>query len=487
MLRPRTGKVRYHAAIITGVRAVLYQTVLLLIFLPYQAYISLHAIITSLWRVSVSHKNLLQWVTSAETESFSFGAIVLCRKMFPGMVWGVLIACLSANPGGWILGAFWAISPFVAHSVSQTKTERIALTESDRSFLAYQAGLMWKYFDELLTEKDHYLIPDNFQEQPAAGVAHRSSPTNIGLSLLCALAGADLGLCSRERAMHLMDCVLDTLENMPKWHGHIYNWYNTRTLAPLSPRWVSTVDSGNLCGCLIALRQGLLEWKDTAAEDLAERAKKLYKAIEFFPLYDKERRLFVISRDTDNPKAETGYYDLLASEARQTSYIAVARGEVDKKHWQRLGRAQTALGLFRGMASWTGTMFEYFMPHLLLHKNSLLRESLDFAVYAQRDQASRRGGPWGVSESCFYSFDPALNYQYKAHGVPALAFKRGLGKDWVIAPYASFLTLLTHPHESVKNLRISGKNKGNRELRPLTLPLPGGHPRKKALKKFVAI
>ncbi|MCL2083400.1 MAG: hypothetical protein FWH04_09255 [Oscillospiraceae bacterium] len=453
LFRRRRGKIRYHTAIITGGRAVLYQTVLLLLFLPYQAFVSMHAIIASMWRLSVSKRNLLEWVTAEQTESFSFKSIEFVRKMFPGMILGVLTACLSANPGGWVLGVGWALSPFIAYAVSQPKKQPTDISGTDKDFLMHQAKLMWQYFEDYLRREDNFLIPDNWQETPAAGLARRSSPTNIGLSLLCALAAADLGLCTKECAKEIIGSILNTVEGLPKWHGHIYNWYNTRTLEPLSPRCVSTVDSGNLCGYLIALRQGLLEWPHGA--ELAERAEKLYSAIDFTPLYDPERRLFVICRDMDNPDSETGYYDLLASEARQTSYISTARGEVDKKHWQRLGRAQTALGWFRGMASWTGTMFEYFMPHLLLpvYDNSLLRESLDFAVYAQREQSAKWGGPWGASESCFYSFDPALNYQYKAHGTPALAFKRGLGKDWVVSPYSSFLSLLTHPHESVKNLR----------------------------------
>lgn len=454
-LNPRAGKARYHAAVIIGFRAALYQTVLLLLFLPYQALMSLHAVGVALWRVNISHKKLLQWVTSAETENFAFGVVVLCRKMFAGLAWGVITACLSRTWAGWLLGAFWASAPFVAYAVSKTSKETYRLCDTDRKFLHRQSALMWRYFDDFLTQEDNFLIPDNWQEQPSAGLAHRSSPTNIGLSLLCILAAADLNLCTRERALELTEGVLTTLESLPKWHGHIYNWYDTRTLDPLLPRCVSTVDSGNLCGCLIALRQGLLEWSEERAVLLSERAKTLAGHMDFRPLYDSERRLFVICRDMDNPDAETGCYDLMASEARQTSYIAVARGECDKKHWQRLSRAQTSLRRFRGMASWTGTMFEYFMPHLLLpvYNNSLLRESLDFAVYAQREQAARRGGPWGASESCFYAFDPSLNYQYKAHGIPALAFKRGLGKEWVISPYSSFLSLLTHPRESVKNLR----------------------------------
>jgi cyclic beta-1,2-glucan synthetase len=450
--KPGRASSRTHASIITGIPAVASQTLLMLAFLPYNAVISAHAAILAVWRMCVTKKKLLQWTTSAETENIFSGAVQTAREMFPGLAWGVLAACLSRSAVGWVLGIGWAASPFIAYAVSKTSRPAEKLNDADRAFLMRQAALMWRYFEDFLLPEDHFLIPDNFQEQPAAGVAYRTSPTNIGLALLCALAAADLGLCTKERALYQIGETLQTLENMPKWHGHLYNWYDTRTLDPLPPRCVSSVDSGNLCGCLIALREGLKEWDE---DELAARAGALADGIEFLPLYDQKKKLFRISADLDNPEAESGVYDLLASEARQTSYIAVARGEVDKKHWQRLGRAQMALGRYRGMASWTGTMFEYFMPHLLLpaYRNSLLKESLDFAVYAQRVQASRRGGPWGISESCFYAFDRSLNYQYKAHGIPALAYKRGLGADHVISPYSSFLTLLTHPSASVKNLR----------------------------------
>ncbi|MDR3207147.1 MAG: hypothetical protein LBT60_02330 [Oscillospiraceae bacterium] len=318
-----------------------------------------------------------------------------------------------------------------------------------------QAALIWQYFEDFLTPEDHYLPPDNWQEQPAVGAAHRTSPTNVGLGLLCVLAACDLQMIGQERAMHLLDRTLTTLEALPKWHGHIYNWYDTRTLEPLTPRYVSTVDSGNLACCLIALREGLSEMKDAAAEDLAARADKLARGMAFAPLYDRKRRLFHIGFDLEIGKPSESCYDLLASEARQTSFLAVARGEVERRHWRRLGRALVSDDRYSGMASWTGTMFEYLMPHLLMpcFENSLLYESARFCVYCHRKRGAPQGIPWGVSESCFYAFDNALNYQYKAHGVPRLAFKRGLGLESVVAPYASYLALLIAPQSAVKNLR----------------------------------
>ncbi len=445
----------YHSTIITGLRAVFLQTLFQLIFLPYAAFTSAHAIVTSLYRLFISHRKLLQWVTAAQSDRSRQNAVALARKMFPGVAWGVLTACLSPHIFGWICGVAWALSPLLAAAISRVSLVDTDIPDADRAFLLRQAALMWQYFDDLLTPADNYLPPDNWQEQPAAGIAHRTSPTNIGLALLCTLSAVDLNLCPLDKALHLIDRTLDTLEKLPKWHGHILNWYDTRTLEPLRPRCVSTVDSGNLAGYLIALCEGLSELGDAAAEDLAARARALADAMDFAPLYDRHRKLFSISYDMEKEALSDGYYDLLASEARQTSYLAIASGQVDRRHWQRLGRAMSGEDQYRGLASWTGTMFEFFMPHLLLpvYDNSLLYESLHFALYCQRKRGMRHKVPWGISESCFYAFDAALNYQYKAHGVPSLAYKRGVGKEMVISPYSTFLTLRLRPDAACRNLR----------------------------------
>ncbi|NCB64007.1 MAG: hypothetical protein EOM52_10450, partial [Clostridia bacterium] len=283
-------------------------------------------------------------------------------------------------------------------------------------------------------------------------LARRTSPTNIGMALLCCLAAADLDLCGKKKAAELVGHILDNLEKLPRWDfGHFYNWYDTSTAIPLEPRYVSTVDSGNLCGSLIALREGLAEWGEAA---LAERAGALADAIDFSVLYDRSRRLFTIGYDCSKETYTQGWYDLMASEARQTSFLAVARGEVEQRHWRRLSRMLVGQDHYSGMASWTGTMFEYFMPHLLLpaYENSLLYESLTFCVYAQKKRTAGHA-PWGISESCFFAFDAAMNYQYKAHGVQRLGLKRGLDRELVVSPYSSFLALATAPRSAVKNLR----------------------------------
>ena len=286
-------------------------------------------------------------------------------------------------------------APAAAWWISRPSGKRAGLAPGDRAFLLHQATLIWRYFASFLREEDHWLPPDNWQEKPAAGLARRTSPTNIGMALLSVMAAADLKLIPRERGIDLISHILDTIEELEKWRGHLYNWYDTASLRPLQPRYVSTVDSGNLRGCLIALREGLYQWGEDV---LARRAERLSDAMDCAPLYDRERRLFSIGYEAERDRLTPGWYDLMASEARQTSFISVARGEVSPRHWRRLGRMMLGDNDYSGMASWTGTMFEYFMPNLLLpcEPNSLMYESLAFCVYAQRRRGARCGVPWGM-------------------------------------------------------------------------------------------
>ncbi|MBQ1351219.1 MAG: hypothetical protein IIY71_00660 [Oscillospiraceae bacterium] len=446
---------RYHSAVLTGFGGVILQTLVQLLFLPYQAYISLSAVLTACCRMLISRRNLLAWVTAADAERQAGSSLwSVCRSMFPAVLLGCLALLFSASPAGSAVGLVWVLSPAFAWALSQRIREKPSLSQADRAFLLHEAALMWRYFTDHLQAEDHFLPPDNVQEQPNLGAAHRTSPTNIGLSLLCCLAALDLDLTSRATALHLIDQTLSTVEGLEKWHGHLRNWYDTKTLSPLRPEYISTVDSGNLCGCFLALAEGLKEW-GPAGEALAGRARALAEAMDFRPLYDPEQKLFSIGYDLEQGALTKSAYDLMASEARQTSYLAVALGQVEPRHWRRLSRAMVSVGEYKGIVSWTGTMFEYFMPHLLLpcDPNSLLYESMGVCVYAQKKRVAGRKIPWGISESAFYAFDGALNYQYKAHGVQRLALKRDMNRELVLAPYASFLALLAAPEDATANLR----------------------------------
>lgn len=447
-------RARYHSTIIAGFGGVILQTLVQLLFLPYHAWTCATAIVTALWRSMVSRRGLLAWVTAAEAErKLGDGVWANYRKQLPSVAVGLFAIVCSILPAGAAVGLIWVLSPVFAWAMSRPIEETREVTAADRAFLLHEGALIWRYFADFLRKSDHWLPPDNWQEQPGQVLARRTSPTNIGMALLCVLAAVDLDFISREKAVTMLSNMLRGIENLPKWQGHLYNWYTTDTARPMTPRYVSTVDGGNFCACLIALREGLYEWGEGA---LARRAEALSDAMDFSQLYDAERKLFYIGYDVERESYTQGWYDLMASEARQTSYLAVARGQVEPRHWRRLGRMLVRDNDYSGMASWTGTMFEYFMPNLLLpcERNSLMYESLAFCLYAQRRRGAKTGTPWGISESGFYAFDAAMNYQYKAHGVQKLGLKRGLDADLVVAPYASFLTLLLAPGSSSRNLKI---------------------------------
>ncbi len=446
-------RARYHSTIIAGFGGVILQTLVQLLFLPYHAWTCATAIVTALWRSLISHRGLLAWVTAAEAErKLGDGILANYRKQLPSVAVGLFAMVFSTLPAGAAVGLVWVLSPVFAWAMSRPIVETRSVSTSDRAFLLHEGALIWRYFADFLRKSDHWLPPDNWQEQPNQGLARRTSPTNIGMALLCVLAAVDLDFLSRKKAVTLLGHMLDTIESLPKWRGHLYNWYTTDTARAMTPRYVSSVDGGNFCACLIALREGLYEWGEDA---LARRAEALSEAMDFSQLYDAERKLFYIGYDVEKESYTQGWYDLMASEARQTSYLAVARGQVEPRHWRRLGRMLVRDNDYSGMASWTGTMFEYFMPNLLLpcERNSLMYESLAFCIYAQRRRGAKTDTPWGISESGFYAFDAAMNYQYKAHGVQKLGLKRGLDADLVVAPYASFLTLLLAPGSASRNLK----------------------------------
>lgn len=274
----------------------------------------------------------------------------------------------------------------------------------------------WRYLKEFSAAEDNFLPPDNFQEQPPTGAAHRTSPTNIGLALAAAAVSAECGIVPRKEAAGYISRAAATLEKMPRCMGHYYNWYDTRTLAPLSPPYISTVDSGNMYAGLLCAANALDTWGEA---ELSSRLRAIMAGMDFSPLYDRVRGLFYICYDTVNNAGSGGWYDLMASEAVLTSYIAVAKGDVPMRHWRALSRAQLQKDGYRGLASWTGTMFEYLMPALFLPlcRASLLFESSRFCLYVQK-RRHFAGKPWGISESAFYSLDASLCYRYKAHGCP---------------------------------------------------------------------
>ncbi len=445
------ARLRFHSGIIHGFGGSLAGTVIYLILLPIEACNSLDAILRALWRLLISRKNMLQWQTAGQSDAQRSNFFGYVRSMWMASALGLAALLFSPAILGRAVGLIWLLSPLCAYILGVSAADSPTLSSAGQDYLLKSTEEMWSYFETFLSEKDHFLPPDNFQAQPPNGLARRTSPTNIGLALLSCLSALELGLTDKNRAMYLIENCLDSLEKLEKWQGQFLNWYSTETLRPLTPRFVSTVDSGNFYACLAALEVALTEHD---RPDLAARVHQLLSAMDFRPLYDRKRQLFHTGYDLEKAELSRSWYDLMSSEARLTAYIAIAKGDVPRRHWQRLSRAMVQKNAYRGMVSWTGTMFEYLMPELLLplYKDSLLYESSRFCLYVQKHRAASCG-VWGCSESAFYSLDSSMNYRYKAHGCAALALKRGMDDECVISPYSSFLALVLSPAEAVRNLR----------------------------------
>ncbi len=441
---------RRHTRLLSGMGGAMIQAFIRLWLLPYEAWVYLSAIVTALWRMLVSRKKLLQWQTAAASlGETGFAAHV--RAMWPAVLIGVVLMALCESVMGKSAGLMWLLSPAAAAALALPSGSIDTLPDTEKDYLREASRRSYKYFSTFFTPEDNFLPPDNFQEQPPVGLAHRTSPTNISLALCSAVSGCDMGFLSPADTAESVERIIETLEKMPRCKGHFYNWYNTRTLTPLTPAFISTVDSGNLYAGLVVAKEAMLEANELS---LAMRIAAIMEKMDFSFLFDRERRLFHICYDTVKEQGTGGWYDLMASEAMLTSYIAIAKGDVPVKHWRRLSRAQLQKDGYRGLASWTGTMFEYLMPELFLpiYRGSLLYESGRFCVYVQKRRVWA-GKPWGISESAFYSLDSAMNYRYKAHGCDALSLKRGQDEDTVISPYSSFLALAIDAESSIRNMR----------------------------------
>jgi cyclic beta-1,2-glucan synthetase len=459
---------------------VLARGVLQLTFAANQAYQMAHAIVTTIVRLVVTKRRLLQWETAAATASRAAGlAGRLGKRLFwlemaasPALallglllVWGLRPAAL---PVALPVLALWAGAPLIAYRLSQPTTpRRVELDDDDREMLREVARKTWRYFEDFMGAEDHGLPPDNFQEVPQPRVAHRTSPTNIGMGLMANLAAHDFGFIDTARLVENLEATLSTMEGLERHEGHLLNWYDTMSLAPLPPRYVSTVDSGNLAGALLTVAEGLREIGRgpdaeplrARLEELAARAAAFADGMDFRFLYDPQRRILSIGyrlADADGPgRLDASYYDLLASEARLASFLAIAKGDLPEAHWFHLGRPVTSVGGRPTLLSWSATLFEYLTPLLMMRSlpQTLLDQSCHMAVRRQIEYGRQRGVPWGISESAYNAVDRHDNYQYKAFGVPGLGLKRGLGDELVVAPYATALAALLEPQEAARNLR----------------------------------
>jgi cyclic beta-1,2-glucan synthetase len=485
--------------------------------LPFQSMVLLDAIARTLYRLVVTKRHLLEWVSAAEVERTQRGSRYL---VLLGMYGGyavvflfVLTAVTSTVPAlRWTGLAFcilWAIAPFAIRWLNQpVQQPEPPLETTEQEELQKLSKQIWTFFEDYVTDKENWLPPDNVQLEPPNGIAHRTSPTNIGLYLTCILSARDFGFIDTPGLIERLEHTIDTVEHLDKWKGHLYNWYDTVTLSPLSPLYVSTVDSGNLIVCLVTVKEGVAEWLKTDLEGdgwsgankaygktvetlhvafaeeltperkgeaagqygtspqsireewisrggkLLTRLEVLINGTDFRPLYDHKAKLFHLGYNAGLGKPDSILYDLMASEARLSSFIAIALGQISVSHWHALGRTMTRVGRRATLISWSGTMFEYLMPWLFMrtYPKTIWDSTYRAVVQRQVEYAHQRGVPFGVSESGYYAFDHQMNYQYRAFGVPGLGFKRGLEQDLVVAPYATILALPFAKRQGLQDL-----------------------------------
>ena len=551
--------------------------------LTHQAWLMSDAIVRTLVRVYVTHRRLLEWVTAAQAKAgLRLDLRGFCRRMGGGvaLAGAASVAVAWGRPEAWPAALpflmLWAVSPAVARWISVPRRTAVTqpLSSEDVRALRSIARRTWRFFATFVGPEDHALPPDNFQETPSPVVAHRTSPTNIGLYLLSTVAARDFGWIGTLDAVERLEATLETMNALERFRGHFYNWYDTKHCYPLEPKYVSSVDSGNLAGHLIALahaceemidrprldRSALAGIEDTAllvrlstvvaagdarpgpatrgrleeaidavtatvqepppdsaewaarlavlkaraeavrdiaralvdddpasaqtdvlvwaealsatveshARDLdmpetlirrltilARGALAMAGAMDFGFLFDPMRKLFAIGYRVTDGSLDPGRYDLLASEARLASFVAIAKGDVPVSHWFRLGRALTPVELDSVLVSWSGSMFEYLMPGLVMRApaGSLLEQTSRLVVGRQIRYGAERGVPWGVSESGYNARDLEMTYQYSSFGVPGLGLRRGLSEDVVIAPYATGLAAMIDPTAAIQNFR----------------------------------
>jgi cyclic beta-1,2-glucan synthetase len=539
-----------------------------------KAYAMMDAVVRTLYRVFVSRKKLLEWTTAAQAKSMAAATVAAYyKRMLGGVLTGMValgLVALSGSDGIQValpVVALWLASPAIARWVSfqPAGIQREILTKDNSRKLRCIGRRTWLFFEEFVTAEEHFLPPDNFQEEPRPAVAHRTSPTNIGLYMLSTVSAHDFGWISVLETAERLEQTLRALGDLARFKGHFYNWYDTRTMAVLEPRYVSAVDSGNLAGHLLAaaiacrewakdvgpnpaskdgiadsmallngslsiscrspavriafqilestvtmatpgdanapvhtldwaevltaalrlsdllehdqaapvayayaravgrtadshMRYGLLKADDVRAlrrrlTAIADSADYMALSMDFSFLIDTERELLSIGYLVDEGKNDQSCYDLLASEARLASFVAIAKGDAATRHWFRLGRTLLPVGGTSVLISWSGSMFEYLMPDLvtLTPPDSLLGNTIRAAVREQIRFGVKSGTPWGVSESAYNARDLDFTYQYLSFGVPELGLKRGLGEHLVIAPYATGLASMVAPNAAAEN------------------------------------
>ena len=429
------------------------------------------AITRSLWRMLVTRKQLLQWTTAAQAQAaakYDLPAFIKSNAAVC-VACGVLavLSWFSPHPIiGAVLFVFWACAPVAAWWASKppAATDMPQLGAADQRYLMDVARATWRFFEDCVTPHDNCLPPDNLQLDAEPLLAHRTSPTNIGLYLLAIGCAREFGWITTTQMIARLEATLSTMDKLAKHDGHFFNWYQTETLEVLQPAYVSTVDSGNLAGHLLAVSgacDAAVSRSDTTAIEkahltlIARHCHELAMQMNFKGLYNARRHLFHIGLRVHEHELDASYYDLMASESRLASFFAIAKGDVPRRHWMALSRAFFSSGITPGLKSWSGSMFEYLMPSLVMPEpaQGLFHTSNLADIAEQQIFAKIHGLPWGVSESAYFAQDHSLDYQYSPFGVPRLALRRTPSADRVVAPYASLLATMLAPLPAIANLR----------------------------------
>ncbi len=435
---------RFYSTVIQGIWHGLSDMLFSLATLAENALLHLDALIKSLFRMTLSHRHLLQWVTAEHAERGSKRGLWAHLVFFwKSIAAGGLFLFFAPHGLIYLYGILTLSFPVIAYFTCRPFAEKKEVSPKQKQVLYSYAQDAISFYDTFVTEKDNYLPPDNYQFSPTPALAHRTSPTNIAMYLLSVLASRDLDLISSEELYIRLRNTLESVLSLAKYRGHLYNWYDTQTKEVIGEPYISTVDSGNFIVSLATLKYGIADYQseEPRLAELVPLCEKLINDCDFTFLYNQSRHLFCIGYDTIKQTLSENCYDLFMSECRTISYYLVAKGVVDKRHWQALGRPLVKSEGYMGMASWSGTGFEFFMPTLFLPtpKNSLSYECLGFALYEQAHDDSH--GLWGRSESGYYAFDEKLNYQYRAFGSAGIGLDNSHTQDDVLAPYASFLML----------------------------------------------
>lgn len=426
--------------------------------IPFYTKMYLEAFIRTIYRMTRSHENLLEWTPTEEIEKNTGVTLKDClRKFIFNIIISIvfiIIGLITTNYLAYALAVVFLSGPFVIYLISKNISQnKVKIKPEKNKELEAIAIKTWKYFEDNLKEEYNYLIPDNYQEDREEKASLKTSPTNIGFSLISIISANELNFIDELQTIELIEKVLKSIDTLKKWNGHLYNWYNIKTKEVLEPNFISTTDSGNLISCLIITEEFL---KAKQEFELSKLCDKLIKNANFKKLYSKESK-FSEGFDIEEARLSPNLYTKLESEARLTSYLAICLGAVPSKHWMTLEKTLITYKGKKGLTSQNGTASEYFMPNLFMknYPNTLLDETYHFVLMCQKEYIKNISQelPWGISESAYVAFDETANYKKKKFSIPYLKAKEDKENKVVIAPYASLQVTDLFPKDVSENIK----------------------------------